>query len=392
MSILRLTLLLCGYLSCFCHDLAAQTSSAAHAYPPPGSWIATCMIGGNGTRHFLLWPDGTVRTFAAGGKPEPVPGIENAIAIAAGNCHMLALKRDGTVWSWGLNDDFQLGNQALAKSEQNSATPVQVTGITDAVGVSALYNTSFALLADGSIRAWGNGNMGMTGDGKEVTHAMTTSRIAGRPLPVRVQGIKDAVAISGAMALLADGDVMTWGDGHNGRLGNGSEEASGSPVKVSGIKDAIAIAASADSGLALLATGEIWAWGLNYKGQLGNGASHGSQYDHSAVPVRVKGIKNAVAIDAHAANCFALLRDGGVMGWGWGALGALGSRGRDDSSVPVKVPIVKAIAIKAGNGSGFALLGDGSLMGWGTNMVATGSYHQTYSPIKIAMLDLDKSH
>ena len=290
------------------------------------------------------------------------------------------------------NDEFQLGNKALSQSQQSSATPVQVTGIGNAVAISAIHNTSFALLADGSIRAWGNGNMGMTGDGKEITHPMTTARIAGRPLPVRVQGINNAVAISAAMALLADGEVMTWGDGHHGRLGNGSDEASSSPVKVAGIKNAVAIAARDDGGLALLANGEVWAWGLNYKGQLGNGATHINQYDHSAVPVQVKGIKDAVAIDAHA-SCFALLRNGEVMGWGWGELGAMGSRGNDVNSLPVKVPgIAGAIAIKAGNGSGFALLADGSLMGWGSNMVATGVYHQTYSPKKIATLDRDKSH
>ena len=359
-----------------------------NAYPPPDHWIATCMIGGNGIKHFFLLPGGEVQAFSPGGKPEPVQGLQNVVALAAGNSHMLALKNDGTVWAWGENDDYQLGNKTLAASGNNSAVPVQVTGIFNAVGISAIYNTSYALLADGTIRAWGNGNEGMTGDGKEITAAQTTARISARRLPVGVIGINNARAIAGAMALLQSGEIMTWGNGRLGRLGNGNDQSSSSPVKVNGIKNAIAISASADHALALLSNGEVWAWGNNYKGQLGNGAINIQQNDHSSVPVRVRGIQNAVAIAANY-TCFALLKTGEVMGWGWGEIGALGSKRNDANSLPLKVPIPpKAIAIKAGNGHGFALMADGTLMGWGSDMVAGGVYKQTYTPIKITQVEL----
>jgi alpha-tubulin suppressor-like RCC1 family protein len=383
-------LMLSGCFFFFWNSLTAQLTNDNYKYPPANNWIATCMIGGKNTKHFLLLPEGTVISFAPGGKSEPVEGLRNIVAIAAGNYHMLALKKDGTVWAWGNNDEYQLGNKSLTQSDENILTPVKVDEITNAIGVSAIFNTSFALLADGTIRAWGNGNMGMTGDGKEISYAGTSARVSARRLPVQVQGIRDAVAIAGAMALLANGEVMTWGDGHNGRLGNGTDETTTIPVKVKNIKNAISISSGKDGGLALLANGEVWAWGLNMKGQLGNGATHMSQYDHSSVPVQVKGIKNAIAISADY-TCFALSKDSLVMGWGWGEIGALGSRGRELSSIPIKIPAIsKAIAIKAGNGFGFALLADGTLMGWGANMVATGVYHQSYVPVKISQVELSR--
>jgi alpha-tubulin suppressor-like RCC1 family protein len=382
-------LLACGFPLLISHETKAQPH---YSYPPSGNWIATCMIGGRDIKHFLLLPDGTVNFFAPGGKPEPVLGLENVIALAAGDYHMLALKSNGTVWSWGSNDEFQLGNKALSQSGMDSETPVQVSDITGAIAISALHNTSFALLADGTIWAWGNGNNGTTGDGREITSAMTSARYSARRLPVKVKDINNAVAISGAMALLPNGEVMAWGDGHSGRLGNGSSETTSSPVKVTGIKNAIAISASDETGLALLSNGEVWAWGTNYKGQLGNSATHIDQNDNSSVPVQVKGIKNAIAIDANY-SCFALLKDGSVLGWGWGEIGAMGSRGRDVNSFPVKIPVItKVIAIKAGNGLGFALQEDGSVMGWGSNMVTAGVYRQTYTPMKITAVDLKKSH
>ena len=57
-----------------------------------------------------------------------VGGIE---AIAAGGAHGLALKDDGTVWAWGMNQDGQLGNgtYTLGTSTPGINTPVQVSNL-----------------------------------------------------------------------------------------------------------------------------------------------------------------------------------------------------------------------------------------------------------------------
>lgn len=374
-----------------CYSLRSQQPT--HKWPGK-NWLASFMTEGasaSSFRHFLLLPDGRLLSFAAGAPPEPVNGIDGLVEIAAGTFHMLALKKDGTVWAWGSNDDKQLGNDKIPKNSPGSAVPVQVSGIKNAIAISAYRSNSYALLSDGTVWAWGYGNMGMAGDGAALTGSMINANWSGRILPVQVKGIKNAIAISGSMALLADGTIMTWGDGNNGRLGNGADTTSNVPVKVAGIKNAVSIAARYDGALALLSDGTVWAWGKNYKGQLGNGAKNIEQNDQSNIPVRVLEIKDAVAIDAHNV-CLALLKDGTVKVWGWGAVGGMGS-GRpgtnDVNSLPLKVPNVNhVIAIRAGNGYGFALQQDGTLMGWGSDMVATGVYHQSWVPVKVASVAL----
>lgn len=355
--------------------------------PNQQGWIVTTLS--NDARstviHYVLMADGTVQSFRPGGALEPA-GIDNVVSMAAGLYHVVVAKRDGTVWTWGRNDDLQLGNASLADNKTYSAVPVPVTGITNAVQVSTMAKTSFALLADGTIKAWGWGNCGMTGDGKALTSEMTTARIGARPIPVAVKGISNAIAISGAMALLADGTVVSWGSGKHGRLGNGSTEHQAAPIIVPGLQEITAIAGYEDGALALQKDGTVWAWGKNYKGQLANGTRGNIQNEHSAVPLKVPGINNAIAITA-GNTCFALLKGGSIKAWGWGEVGAMGAKRPDVNSAPLPVPgIMRAVAVKAGNGTGFALLADGTVMGWGANTVSAGLYKQSYNPIKLTSI------
>jgi len=42
--------------------------------------------------------------------------------LVAGGNHTVTIKKDGTLWAWGLNQDGQLGNG----TNKNSHTPVQI--------------------------------------------------------------------------------------------------------------------------------------------------------------------------------------------------------------------------------------------------------------------------
>ena len=72
-----------------------------------------------------------------------VGGIE---AIAAGGAHGLALKDDGTVWAWGMNQDGQLGNgtYTLGTSTPGINTPVQVGNLSAVKAIAAGGDHSLA--------------------------------------------------------------------------------------------------------------------------------------------------------------------------------------------------------------------------------------------------------
>ena len=135
-----------------------------------------------------------------------------------------------------------------------------------------------------------------------------------------------AIAAGGsfAMALLADGEVRTWGFDAEGQLGNGtvSSEYTATPVAVSGIATATAIAAGEEQALALISGGAVEAWGSDSSGQLGNGSFGG----HSATPAIVSGL-SATAIGAGGEQSLAVEPGGTPVGWGRGLEGSLGPGG-----------------------------------------------------------------
>ncbi|MFH1321405.1 MAG: Ser-Thr-rich GPI-anchored membrane family protein, partial [Bacteroidota bacterium] len=157
----------------------------------------------------------------------------SVISIAGGYKYSLALLSDGRVLAWGCNYDGQLGDGTTTDRH----TPVEVTGITDAVMVEAGYYHSLALLSDGRVLAWGSNEYGQLGDGT------TTDRHT----PVEVTGITDAVAIAAggyySLALLSDASVLAWGCNEYGLLGDGTTTYRHTPVEVTGITDAVMVEA-----------------------------------------------------------------------------------------------------------------------------------------------------
>jgi RHS repeat-associated protein len=84
--------------------------------------------------------------------------------------HSLAVKTDGTVWSWGYNVDGELGNGTT----NNSSVPVQVSGLSSVSTVAAGDFTSYALKTDGSIWDWGYGGDGELGNGTNTNSTTAT--------------------------------------------------------------------------------------------------------------------------------------------------------------------------------------------------------------------------
>jgi alpha-tubulin suppressor-like RCC1 family protein len=88
--------------------------------------------------------------------------ISDVAAIAGGEYHTIAAKSDGTVWTWGSNDNGQLG---IGPSPPQSDDAVQVTGLSGVVAVAAGSYHSVILGSDGTVWTWGQNFDGQLGDG-----------------------------------------------------------------------------------------------------------------------------------------------------------------------------------------------------------------------------------
>jgi hypothetical protein len=195
--------------------------------------------------------------------PVSVIGINNAIQIATGNIHTCAVLSGGTVKCWGRNQYGQLGDNTTTQR----LVPVSVVGINNAVSVATEAGSDHftcAVLSGGTAKCWGENNHGQLGDGT------TTSSLT----PVQVSGITNAVQIAvgyyHTCALLSDGTIKCWGYNNYGQLGDNTTTQRLIPVPVLGISNAVRVSSGDGDVCALLSDGTMRCWGYNSRGQLGD--------------------------------------------------------------------------------------------------------------------------
>jgi alpha-tubulin suppressor-like RCC1 family protein len=270
--------------------------------------------------------------------PGGIGTLTGVTAIAANDDYSLALLSNGTVMSWGSGGFGQLGDDATA----NSDAPVPVSGIggagelTDVSAVAAGQDHGLALLGDGTAVAWGSDTDGQLGDGSMDAGSTTPVQVVARGGSGTLGGVSAlAAGQDHSLALLANGTVLAWGSNNAGQLGDGSTTSSDAPVQVNGLGGSGALtgvtqlAAGQDHNLALLADGTVVAWGSNSSGQLGTNGFPFPPFTNNESPGQVAGpgggqLNGVAAIAAGASHSLALLASGTVVAWGSNSGGQLG--------------------------------------------------------------------
>lgn len=208
-------------------------------------------------------------------------------SIAAGYNHNTALCSDGTVVSWGRNNYGQLGNNSVI----DSSVPVNITTVGSLNGrtvatLAAGSDHSLALCSDGTLLSWGRNNNGQLGDGSNTNYSIPVEVDASDALAGRIVTKISAGGFHN-LAACADGTLVAFGRNTNGQLGNNSTVDANAPVIVtlapvlSG-KTVIAFQGANGHSLALCSDGTLASWGAGSNGQLGNG-----NIANSNVPVAV---------------------------------------------------------------------------------------------------------
>ncbi|MFH0878219.1 MAG: LamG-like jellyroll fold domain-containing protein [Lentisphaerota bacterium] len=238
------------------------TNECHAGFTDPGAFVsnAPADLAAGFDFNLVLKCDRTISAWggSAHGQTTVPSSATNAIAVAAGNGHALALRADGMIVDWGWS---------------HAAVPATATNV---VAISDGGMHSLALRADGSVVAWGDNSYGQVTVPSWATNVVAIS-----------------AGLSYSLALRSDGTVVAWGDSSEGQT---SVPSSATNV--------IALAAGHYHCLALRRNGTVVAWGQNFSGQ-------------TDVP---SSATNVIAVAAGQYHSLALRSDGTVVVWGsWGA-------------------------------------------------------------------------
>jgi alpha-tubulin suppressor-like RCC1 family protein len=263
-------------------------------------------------------------------REHPVPVLNsdltpftNVVAIAAGATHTLALKSDGSVWAWGTNEAGQLGDATTIPR----AHPVRVRDIsgplTGIVAIAAGGVNGMALRHDGTVWTWGNNSFGQLGNNTTIQ----------RWFAAPVSGLQDVIAIalgsgrpplSGhvvhSLALTSSGAVMGWGNNTHNQLGNHAAGNHLLPVQIAGLIGAQvkAVFAGGKHSLALTSDARVLAWGGDERGQLGINSATGLPVATPAAVRRGDGTTLTGIVSVAAAETFSVAVTSDGSAWSWG--------------------------------------------------------------------------
>jgi len=321
-----------------------------------------------GPAHSAAWTvNGDIYTWGAGSNgrlghgheldrfsPLIVNGLKgkNIVQVACGDYHSAALTDNGKVFIWGKGGDGRLG---LA-DDRTVLTPRELTTLntTFIKFISCGYVTTAACSDTGVLFMWGGNEKGQMGTGDKVN----------QPLPNQVEALKGekivrvTCATWHTAAINEKGQLFTWGDGTNGKLGHGNDAEQLLPKMVAEL--AATRVTQIDCGdfhsLALTDTGEVFSWGEGTYGQLGHGPAVTIYTTPLALGPPLKGL-NIIQIACGSNHSAALADTGQLFTWGHGANGRLGHGNEEDQRVPSALANVqgkKVRVITCGGSHSFA--------------------------------------
>ena len=197
--------------------------------------------------------------------PKQVGALTNWLNVQTGGNWALAIKTNGTLWGWGGNGFGQLG----IGNQTNYSSPKQVGALTNWATIAIPTTNPIFVLAvktDGTLWSWGGNPQGQLG--------LNNTTYYSSPKQVGSLTNWSKIANSGSyysMAIKTDGTLWGWGDNTSGRLGLGNITTYSSPKQVGALTNWSRIATGRNNSMSIKTDGTLWAWGGNSSGELGLG-------------------------------------------------------------------------------------------------------------------------
>jgi alpha-tubulin suppressor-like RCC1 family protein len=239
----------------------------------------------------------------------------------------IAIKTDGTLWTWGHNAYGNLGNNTVGSPNNSSnsvSSPVQtIAGGTNWKYVAGRNYAVAAIKTDNTLWTWGYNYNYVLGDGTSTSRASPVQTLIGGTNWKQV-----SVGGTGFMsAVKTDGTLWTWGFNNYGQLGNGLVDTGGlwqndasSPIQtIAGGTNWKQVTCGAGHVAAVKTDGSLWLWGFNLYGELGNGNNGypaGTTNSRSSPVQTAAGGTNWREVSAGGTNTAAIKTDGTLWVWG----------------------------------------------------------------------------
>ena len=238
------------------------------------------------------------------------------LTVSAGTIHTLAVKTNGTLWSWGNGQYGQLGNGVF-----NSATPnvTQVGTATDWLKVSAGNRFSLAIKNTGTLWSWGWNFTGQLGNGLNTPDVNIPAQVG-----TSNNWRKIDAGDQHSLAIDASGILWAWGNNTFGQLGDGTNTTSLSPIQIGTATNWSVISAGTDHSMAINSGNILYTWGNNTNGQLGDGTNTASN-----VPIPISfgsdgSVSFYIAISAGQTHSLVIKNDNTLWSTGFNNQGQLG--------------------------------------------------------------------
>lgn len=284
--------------------------------------------------------DGTLWSFETASEdmlPLQIGTDSDWIYASCGNENFFALKKDGTLWTWG-DPTIQFGRGPAPPS----TTPVQVNFEDTWVQVRAGAGHVVAKKRDGTYWAWGHNADGQVGDG--------TMEMKYLPQPLGNDWKEIVPGAFTTIGIKRDGTLWGWGSNGMGHFGtNGEPGRSYVPMQLVEDSRWEKISLGSFHALGVKQDGSLWAWGWNSTGAVGNGFA-----DPSSVPItQVGSATDWKEVAAGSSHSLALKTNGTAYGWGANTFGQAGAGAEDVQVVPLEIPSDRPwLSIACGSNSG----------------------------------------
>ncbi len=309
---------------------------------------------------------------------------ETIVQISLGFLHSSALSSDGRVFTWGDNNNGQLGDGTkIYKYTPTDITSQFVLGAGEKITQIELgeYHSS-AITSSGRLFMWGKNDYGQLGDGS------TTERLV--PTEITSQfDLNEGDAISSitlgryySLAITSEGRVFTWGGNYYGVLGDGTTIEKHVPTEITSFfafnpeETVIKIASSFYHSSAITSEGRVFMWGYNFYGQCGDGTTINKH-----VPTEIESnfdlIEGETVIQLSlGGNSYSIARTSKrrVFVWGYNEYGQLGDGTTIDKHIPTEITSnfdlndnETITQVSLGENHSIVMTSNGRILTWGSN-------------------------